>query len=185
MSAAAKSTAAGLENIATETEAAAGREHGREMGDFISEFGYQGRGNHCNIRLFRIIDAKYSRGSSAPRASVLTRQRLASMRIKLNPPSKESACSIINFGNATAELGNEKGQMWRTLGNDAASDIKTAGDVAVKYEDHQQISHGNATFAALTNDLTQKYNAALKNADPNDPSFVGKFNEEVVPALTR
>ena len=88
------------------------------------------------------------------------------------------------FGNATAELGNEKAQMWRTLGNDAGTSIKDAGDVAVKYEDHQQISHGSAEFATTFNNLTQQYNAALKNADPNDPSFVGKFNEEVVqPAM--
>jgi hypothetical protein len=84
------------------------------------------------------------------------------------------------FGNATSELGNEKGQMWRTLGADAGSDIKTAGDVAVKYMDHEQVSQGSAAFAQLTNDLTNKYNAALKNADPNDPSFVAKFNEGVV-----
>lgn len=88
------------------------------------------------------------------------------------------------YGNATAELGNERGAMWRALGNDASSDIKVGGEVAVKTMDHEQIGHGIATQAALQLDLTQKYNQALKNADPNDPSFVGKFNEEVVqPAL--
>lgn len=88
------------------------------------------------------------------------------------------------FGNATAELGNEKAAMFRTIGNAAGSDIKTVGDVVVNQMDHEQISHGTAQFAEVTNNLTQQYNAALKNADPNDPSFVAKFNEETLqPAL--
>lgn len=88
------------------------------------------------------------------------------------------------FAGATAELGNEKAQMWRTLGNEAGTSIRDAGSAALQYEEHQQLSHGVSTAASLKLDLTQKYNDALKNADPNDPSFVGKFNEEVVqPAL--
>lgn len=84
------------------------------------------------------------------------------------------------YGNATAELGNEQKAMFNSLGNNASSDIKTVGDVVVKQMDHEQISHGIAAQANLQLDLTQKYNDALKNADPNDPSFVAKFNETVL-----
>jgi hypothetical protein len=84
----------------------------------------------------------------------------------------------------TEGLGNFKGQLLREEGRDVASDITTAGDVAVQYEDHQQISHGAATFAQLTDDLTNKWNDFAKNSDPNDASAAAKFRETVLePAL--
>jgi hypothetical protein len=56
--------------------------------------------------------------------------------------------------------------------------------VAVKYVTHQEISHGAATFAQMQADLTDKWNQALKTADPNDTSVAGRFNEKVMqPAI--
>lgn len=67
-----------------------------------------------------------------------------------------------------------------------AGDIKAAGDVAVQYATHQEISHGAATFAQLNDDLTQRWNKTAQTADPNDPSVAAKFRETVLePALEK
>lgn len=52
------------------------------------------------------------------------------------------------------------------------------------YEDYMQISRGVAELAKIVDSMMQQYEAALKNADLNDPSFVAKFNETVIqPAI--
>lgn len=80
-------------------------------------------------------------------------------------------------------------------GNRIASTIRDAGDVAVKFEDHQQISHGAAAGTQLADNLNTAWRTLVNGgkdadgnvippADPNDPSVRGKFMEETVePAL--
>lgn len=65
-----------------------------------------------------------------------------------------------------------------STGKRFGSDIALAGDVAVKYIDHQQISHGANALAGLTAKKTQEWNDTAKNADPNDPTVAKKFLEE-------
>lgn len=92
---------------------------------------------------------------------------------------------------ATAQAGNRIGRFFnqaasatQEVGNEAArgysSAIKDAGDVAVQYEDHRQISHGAATYAQVNDVLTQKWNDTAKNADPNDPTVAQSFRENVL-----
>lgn len=66
------------------------------------------------------------------------------------------------------------------------SDVRAAGDVAVKFFEHREISHGAASFAQMQADLTDQWNKTIKNADPNDTSVAGRFNEEVLqPAIDK
>lgn len=66
------------------------------------------------------------------------------------------------------------------------SSIRDAGQVAVDYEDHREISHGAAAGAQLTENLTNTWNDIAKNADPNDPSVAAKFQQEQLePALEK
>lgn len=95
-----------------------------------------------------------------------------------------AARRIGGFYNQAAEAQNTVASIKQDTGNRIGSTIKDVGSVAVDYEDHQEISHGALRFANLQDDLTQQWNATVKNADPNDPAVAKKFREEVLePAL--
>lgn len=90
------------------------------------------------------------------------------------------AAAARRVGTSYREIADSQGD----LGGRIASTIRDVGDVAVKFEDHREISAGAKTFAEMQSNLTQKWNEIAKNADPNDPSVAKKFREEVVaPAL--
>lgn len=78
---------------------------------------------------------------------------------------------------ATTEVGNQ-------FARNISSAIKDVGEVAVKYMEHREISHGSAAYAQLNDTLTQQWNETAKGADPNDPTIAQKFREETLePAL--
>ena len=78
----------------------------------------------------------------------------------------------------------EIGDSYAALGARIGSTIRDVGDIAVKYEDHREISKGDAEFYKLQDNLTQQWNERAKTADPNDPTVAQKFREDVVePAL--
>jgi hypothetical protein len=83
----------------------------------------------------------------------------------------QAARRIGAFSNQTA-LTTER------LGQAAGGAVRDAGDAAVAYEDHRQISSGAAVGAKGLDGLTQDWNNTVKNADPNDPSVAAKFREE-------
>src|SRR5262249_31295096 len=57
---------------------------------------------------------------------------------------------------------------------------------AVDYISHREISQGAKESAQLTSDLTDRWNDAVKGADPNDPSVAGKFRDQTLePALDK
>lgn len=98
---------------------------------------------------------------------------------------------------ATAQAGNRIGRFYnqaasatQEVGNEAArgfsSAIKDAGDVAVQYAEHREISHGAAAFAELNDGLTQAWNDTAKSANPNDPTVAAKFRQDTLePALDK
>jgi hypothetical protein len=80
--------------------------------------------------------------------------------------------STANFGNRTAQ--------------NIGSAIRDAGDAAVQYADHQQISRGSTAGMEILANLTTQWNATAKSADPNDPSVGPNFLEkQVQPALDK
>ncbi len=103
------------------------------------------------------------------------------------------ASSTRSLGAATQRLGSETGQ----LGSETAaagafegrmygSAIQAAGDQAVAYVTHREISQGAAAFATLNDNLTQSWNDTAKSADPNDPTVAQKFREQTLePALEK
>lgn len=73
------------------------------------------------------------------------------------------------------EVAEAKGRTLDQFGRNLGSSIRDAGDAAVDYEDHRQISLGAASLAQKTMDLTEVWNKAVKSADPNDPNVANKF----------
>lgn len=80
---------------------------------------------------------------------------------------------------ATSSVGNR-------FASNLGSAIRDAGDVAVKFVEHREISHGAASYATLNENLTKAWNDRAKTADPNDPTVAAKFREEALePALEK
>lgn len=77
-------------------------------------------------------------------------------------------------------------QVGRSIGQMAGSAIRDAGQAALDYLDHQQISHGAATFAELTANKTAEWSKIIEGSDPHDPSVGKQFLEESLePALDK
>lgn len=60
-----------------------------------------------------------------------------------------------------------------------AAAVSEVGTDATNYETHREISIGAKNFATLHDNLTNQWNQAASNADPNDPSVVGKFRDQM------
>lgn len=79
---------------------------------------------------------------------------------------------------------NQAGEAQADTGRRIGSTIQDVGDVAVKYEDHREISAGAATGTGLIAQANTQWNEIAKKADPNDPSTAQKFlTEKLEPAL--
>lgn len=111
------------------------------------------------------------------------RENSAPQGLGINPSEtgiNATAAAARRIGSSYREAADATGDLGQRIG----SAIRTVGDVAVKFEDHREISAGAAKFAELQDNLTQEWNKRAKEADPNDPTVAQKFREEVVePAL--
>lgn len=88
-------------------------------------------------------------------------------------------------GRETSNLGSEKGAAISAAGRAIGSGISEAGDAAVKYLDHQQISQGSASWAKMLQDVTDDWNNRLKNANPNDPHVATDFMDSLNDRLSK
>lgn len=105
-------------------------------------------------------------------------------------PTETGVTAFEQAGNRIGRFFNQAAAAAKDVGDQlargVAGAVKDAGDVAVQYAEHQEISHGAAAFAQLNDNLTQAWNDAAKNADPNDPTVAQKFREKVLePALEK
>lgn len=101
---------------------------------------------------------------------------------------------------ATAAAARREGQFFNQVagatqafgeraGHELGSSIAAAGDQAVQYLQHREISHGAAAYAGMLDGLTKAWNDAASNAnksDPNDPTVAATFREQTLePALDK
>jgi hypothetical protein len=80
---------------------------------------------------------------------------------------------------------NEAAGSIQAAGKMIGGGIVAAGDVAVKYLEHQDISRGAPAFANFEAAKTKEWNDNVKNADPNDPTLGPKFLEGLEPQLDK
>src|SRR5579859_4104720 len=71
--------------------------------------------------------------------------------------------------------GNQIADALNQTGKNIGSALKDAGEVAVNYMDHREISAGAANGAQFVSNFNDAWNQTVKNADPNDPSVKQKF----------
>jgi hypothetical protein len=81
--------------------------------------------------------------------------------------TEATAAAARRIGTSYREIADAKSD----LGSRIGSTIRDVGDIAVKYEDHQQISAGAAHGAELFDGLTKSKDEAIKAIDPNDPAY--------------
>lgn len=81
--------------------------------------------------------------------------------------TEAAAAAARRIGTSYREIADAK----QDLGSRIGSTIRDVGDIAVKYEDHQQISTGAAHGAELFDSLTKSKDEAIKAIDPNDPAY--------------
>ena len=99
-------------------------------------------------------------------------------------PSETGVEAFAAAARRTGAFYNQAGEALSATGARIGSAIRDVGDIAVKFEDHREISAGAASFAKLQDNLTQQWNERAKTADPNDPKVAAKVRDEVVePAL--
>jgi len=99
-------------------------------------------------------------------------------------PTETGIDATLQAARRTSQFFNQKADALGQEGQVAASTLRVAGQVAVDYEDHREISAGAATGTALMAQKLSEWNATLKTADPNDPSVAQKFlTENLEPAL--
>src|SRR5262245_31099350 len=71
-------------------------------------------------------------------------------------------------------------------GHMLGSALSYAGDVAVRYMEHREISTGAANLAALQDGTEREWNETVKQSDPNDPSVAAKYvDEQLNPRLNK
>ena len=80
---------------------------------------------------------------------------------------------------------NQKAQALDTTGQRLGSAVRDAGDAAVKYMEHREISAGAAKFSQMEESYTAAWNktANSPNFDPNDPSAADQFRAGMQPSL--
>lgn len=127
-----------------------------------------------NLRLNPTETGVDARAKTAQRIGMFFNQQ-ASGEQMLSSETERLASATQQVGSETGRLGSEIGSQMTDLGRRVGSSISDAGDVAVKYMDHQQISQGAPAFANLMASATQDWNNRIKNADPNDPTIAPKF----------
>lgn len=101
------------------------------------------------------------------------------LKATLNPQD------AVNAGNAAASAGNaqlrariDQGEATAGLGRVLGGAVKDLGEQYQEHAAQEEISRGLATSAQILQNTTTAANNAAKNADPNDPSWGTKFQEE-------
>jgi prefoldin subunit 5 len=98
---------------------------------------------------------------------------------------QQAARRVGAFGSQRAEATSRVTQQ---LGRNIDTTIKDAGELALGYVEHKEMSQGGVAYAKTLNGLTNEYNAVVGDAMSKDPDTVeavsGKFlAEKVEPAL--
>lgn len=113
------------------------------------------------------------------------REQSAPSGLGINPTEtgiNATAAAARRIGSSYREAADAYGDLGQRIG----STIREVGDIAVKYEDHREISAGAAKFAELQDNLTKQWNETAKTADPNNPAVAKEFREKVMdPALEK
>lgn len=94
-------------------------------------------------------------------------------------PSETGVEALAAAGRRAGAFYNQEAEAIRRTGSELGRGLTEAGDVAVNYETHQQVSAGAATGAQLFSDQLEKKDAAIKAIDPNDPLYGQKVQTAV------
>jgi len=129
--------------------------------------------NAGNLSIRPSEEGVQARAGTARRIGMFSNQQ-AGAEETLARETSRLAGETQNLGRETSNLGAEKGAALASVGRAVGSGIAAAGDAAVKYLDHEQISKTSANFSALTLQKTKEWDA-LSSQHPDDPTIGAKF----------
>ncbi len=87
-------------------------------------------------------------------------------------------------GSLFSRAAMETERAYDAAGRAIGTGVAAAGEAAIQYEDHREISAGTVQAAQLLFDKDQEWNDLVKTADPNDPRVAAKFRDQSLePAL--
>lgn len=99
-------------------------------------------------------------------------------------PSQTGEESVVRSAYRIGAFGRQQAQAYDTEGRAIGGGIAAAGQAALKYEDHREISKGANDGSQMWLGLEQQWNNTVKTADPNDPRVAQRFRDDVLePAL--
>src|SRR5262249_5908293 len=81
------------------------------------------------------------------------------------------------IGAAYNQVAESLRDMGHRMGQQLGGAIRDAGDAAVQYQTHREISQGVGSYALLQDSLITQWNDLAKKADPNDPTVRQSFIE--------
>lgn len=104
-------------------------------------------------------------------------------------PNEGGINAVLQVSRRAAGFFNQAADATSTVGHEGArgyaSALKDAGEVAVMYAEHQEVSQGAPAFAGMTDTLGRKWDDMGK-ANPGDPMLAQKYREQVLePELTK
>lgn len=97
----------------------------------------------------------------------------------LQPTDRGSSAWAAAGRRAGAFFNQAAGDLER-LGQETARTVTEGAKLYEDYKTHQEVAHGAVGYAGLLNDLTSKWDATAKQADPNDPTVAAKFSDQVL-----
>lgn len=101
-------------------------------------------------------------------------------------PTETGISAVAGAARRVTALYSEAAESQQSTGKRFGSAIESAGNVATKFVEHQEISHGAVALVGKQAELTQEWNQTAKGADPNDPTVAQKFiNERVNPEIDK
>lgn len=137
-----------------------------------------------NVHLNPSETGTTARAATARRVGAFYNQ-VASATDELAGVTQRVAGQTERLAQEQAHFASYQGALERGTAVRTASAIDTAGELALRAADHQQISQGAPAFAGLVNAATKQWDDTVKNADPNDPTVAKKFLAGLEPDLEK
>lgn len=101
-------------------------------------------------------------------------------------PSETGVESLAAAARRGGAFFNQAAEALSSTGQKLGQAVREAGDAALAYQQHREVSAGAASGAGMVASLNEDWNTTAKNADPNDPSVAAKWREETLqPALDK
>lgn len=119
----------------------------------------------------------FDAGNVALRPTEIGIEATAAAARRINTPFNQVAGALSGLGAETAALGNKEARAIAAEGSAISGGIEAAGGLALKYQEHRELTQGTAALAGFLDAKTKQWDDAVKSADPNDTTIAQNFRD--------